>query len=258
MEIIDHKEAFKLVDKHLRFHCVKGIVQVDGVLYLVEWENRTKLPVDLSQLRIVQRLETEDRGLIMRSTWTRASEQDCHIKTPGIHAYYSASDLKGLIFREIETYELLKTHPHPNISRYFGCMEVRGRVYGLCFKRYKMTLLERVNPECLNKTAFLLSGRPVIDVTLKPALDKLSEGIKYIHSLGIIHNDITPSNIMVDYDGTLGELLDANGIGTKRTYGWHNLDITVATEKNDLDAFTELQTWLFGFSADSYLFNRSG
>lgn len=40
----------------------------------------------------------------------------------------------------------------------------------------------------------------------------------------------------------------------KRTYGWHNPEIKVAMDENDLNAFTELQTWLFGSSADLYEF----
>jgi hypothetical protein len=43
---------------------------------------------------------------------------------------------------------------------------------------------------------------------------------------------------------------------TKRTHGWHEPHVQIALEKNNLDAFTELQTWLIGSSADKFLFKR--
>jgi hypothetical protein len=68
---------------------------------------------------------------------------------------------------------------------------------------------------------------------------------------------------MLKEDGTLviidfgscrkvGESLESTG----RTYGWQDPDVRTALEKNDLDAFRELQTWLIGSSADDFLFKR--
>lgn len=58
--------------------------------------------------------------------------------------------------------------------------------------------------------------------------------------------------VLIDFDSCRrrGEPLG----GAKRTYGWHDPGTTVAVEENDLDAFAELQTWLFGASADLYRF----
>jgi serine/threonine protein kinase len=92
-------------------------------------------------------------------------------------------------------------------------------------------------------------------------LDGILAGIRHLHSLGIIYNDITPANIIFEEDDTpviidfdscrkVGDLLH----GTKRTHGWHDPHIQTALEKNDLDAFGELQTWLIGSSADKFMF----
>ncbi len=154
-------------------------------------------------------------------------------------------------------------HPHPNIASYRGCLEARGRVSGLCFKRYVSTLAEKVNPQHLNKSALLLSGRPLVDDTMRKQLNGVLGGIRHLHSLDLVHNDITPANIMLEDNGTwviidfdscrhVGEVL--HDTATKRTYGWHDPEVTVSSEKNDLDAFAELQTWLFGTSADDFLF----
>lgn len=58
--------------------------------------------------------------------------------------------------------------------------------------------------------------------------------------------------VLIDFDSCRrrGESL----VGVKRTYGWHDPEIKVAEEENDLNALAELQTWLFGASAASYQF----
>jgi serine/threonine protein kinase len=82
-------------------------------------------------------------------------------------------------------------------------------------------------------------------------------------SLGIVHNDINPANIMFDKDGTLlliyfdscryiEETLSTTK--TKRTHQWHDPSVDVSLEKNDLDAFQELRTWLIGSADDNYNF----
>jgi hypothetical protein len=60
--------------------------------------------------------------------------------------------------------------------------------------------------------------------------------------------------VLIDFDSCqkIGELL--HDTETKRTHGWHDPDIKTASEKNDLDTFLELQTWLFGLSVDKFLF----
>ncbi|KAI3394969.1 hypothetical protein diail_2027 [Diaporthe ilicicola] len=264
MEIISHAETFKLVDDELRFHCVKGVVRLNGLLYYAKWQDRFKLPTKSSELHGFEEIYTEDRGPLIKPAWTVTTpEQHHYIKTPDILSFCDGSDLEGLITREIETCELLRLHPHPNISPYFGCTELRGRVSGLCFKKHQQTLLEKLNPQGLNKAMFLDSEhrRLVVDHPLREAMDRFRGGIEHLHSLGIIHNDINPANIMLDKDGRL-VLIDFDSCrrrgeplgNTKRTHGWHDPKVMDATEQNDLDAFTELQTWLFGTSADSYLF----
>lgn len=266
MEVIQHHETFKLVENQLRFKCVKGIVRIEGVLHVAEWDDRHNVPSKPEQVQLLQQLRTEDRGPLIRPDWTMSPRNDdYYIKKPDLYAYYSVTDLEGQIAREVELCELLKEHPHPNVATYFGCTAARGRVTGICFKRYKISLFEHVNPRFLNKKAFLESGREHVDGHIKEAMKGLLSGIRHLHSLGIVHNDISPTNVVIDEDGSLvlidfdswrrrGEALTIDGIGTKRTYGWYNPEVTEASEQNDLDAYHELETWLFGDSSDEYLF----
>jgi len=42
------------------------------------------------------------------------------------------------------------------------------------------------------------------------------------------------------------DILDESGPGTKRTRGWHDPKVTIASKKSGIDAITELGTWRFG------------
>ena len=262
MEIVWSREAFKKVDGKLQFSYICIIVRQNNALYSAKWKDRFNGPHDLSQLSDVQQLVTENRGPEMRPDWALMQPLYCYVKLPKL-VEYASKDLENQILRGVEVCEVLRKHPHPNIASYYGCQESRGRVSGLCFKRYTSTLLEKVNPGYLNKFAFLSSGRPLVDDTVKASLDGILRGIRHLHSLGIVHNDITPANIMfaeddspvlIDFDSCreVGESL--RDTGTKRTHEWHNPDDKTALKENDLDAFTELKTWLVGSVTDEFLF----
>lgn len=65
--------------------------------------------------------------------------------------------------------------------------------------------------------------------------------------------DVDGELVLIDFDSCRqrGESLAS----VKRTYGWHNPEIRIALEENDINALTELQTWLFGASASLYQFS---
>ena len=103
----------------------------------------------------------------------------------------------------------------------------------------------------------------MVDVnTARAYLEDILTGIQHLHKLGLVHNDINPANIMLDEDGTV-ILIDFDScrrVGesfgeshTKRTHHWHNPGVDTALEKNDMDAWEELKTWLTG-REDGYLF----
>ncbi|KAI9729815.1 MAG: hypothetical protein M1834_006563 [Cirrosporium novae-zelandiae] len=93
-----------------------------------------------------------------------------------------------LLLQEAQICEILKKSPHPKIVEYFGCVLQGEQIVGLCFKRYKINLAERIED-----TEHPLDR----DMCLKG----IKEGIKHLHSLGLIHNDLKSSNIMLNaYD----------------------------------------------------------
>ncbi|KAL4791037.1 kinase-like protein [Aspergillus venezuelensis] len=256
MEIINRSEGFKTGNSgRLAFAYVQYFVQQNGILYRGKWHDRFNDPQTLGQLDNVQEVQTKDRGPEMQDSWSQI-----YIKTPSLFQYATA-DLEDQLQREVSVCETLKRKPHANIAVYYGCQEKKGRVSALCFKRYKTTLHLKVNPGHLNKNMF--RERRVVDDTVKASLNGILAGIKHLHSLGLVHNDINPSNIMFDEDNNpvlidfgscrrLGENLYETGSG--RTQYWHDPQVEVAETNNDLYAFEELKIWLVGGLEEKFLF----
>ncbi|KAJ5737903.1 uncharacterized protein N7483_003028 [Penicillium malachiteum] len=185
-----------------------------------------------------------------------------YVKKPSLLAYTSGN-LEKQIAREVETCEILRKNSHPNIATYYSYEDTHGRVSGLCFRRYTSTLLEAVNPQRLGKVAFLSSARELVKANMKSGLEGVLAAIKHLHSFGLVHNDINPANIMLDADGTLilidfdscryiGESLTKTE--TKRTRHWHDPAVDISLEKNDFDAFRDLQIWLTGSVDEKFVF----
>lgn len=113
--------------------------------------------------------------------------QKVYIKRPSLITWEpeDGDSIAGLVLQEAEVCEALKEQPHPNIARYYGCLVEDGRITGLCFAHYART----------------------IDQWLEEGVDKadrlacykgLKDGICHLHKIGLAHNDINPSNVMID------------------------------------------------------------
>jgi serine/threonine protein kinase len=112
--------------------------------------------------------------------------------------------------------------------------------------------MQKLNPKALNKSMFLQS-RNLSRETAERYLSEVEAGIKHLHFLGYVHNDLNPSNIMITTDDTaviidfdscvrVGESIEAAKI--KRTYGWYDRQSQVAIESIDFAALKEIRTWL--------------
>ncbi|KAJ6109963.1 hypothetical protein N7486_002198 [Penicillium sp. IBT 16267x] len=257
MGVIQKNEAFKRIDGKMKFSYIQVFVRQDGTLYSGKWTNRLNPPKTLDDLQELKQIPTEDRGPEVNTTWAAI-----YLKTPSLLAY-TDGNLENQIAREIETCEILRKNSHPNIATYYGYKNTHGRVSGLYFKQYTSTLLEAVNPQRLGKVAFLFSARELVKTDMKSGLEGILAAIKHLHSLGLVHNDINPANIMLDDDGTfilidfdscrfIGESL--RHTETKRTRHWHDPAIDISLEKNDLDAFGDLQIWLTGSVGEKFVF----
>ena len=191
--------------------------------------------------------------------------ESCFIKYPQIKLWPKpAMDaelkfVKERILREVQVYESLSRKPHPNIAEYLGCIIKDGLIRGICLTRYEETLGQRVNPSGLKKRRFQY-GEQRLRSRRNLARDIASD-LKHLHSLGFVHNDLKPSNIMIkggetpviiDFDSCVleGQSLDQVG----RTMLWHDAQVHTALPSNDLDALDEVVEWLSDREEKQYKF----
>ncbi|KAL7944024.1 kinase-like domain-containing protein [Trichoderma barbatum] len=165
--------------------------------------------------------------------------EDCYVKRASLLDYEASTRGDGipkLILQEAEICEILRKNPHHNIANYLGCLVVDGKIHGLCFDRYAMTLDEQKE-----------NGTP-LDATL--CLQDIKDGILHLHSLGLIHNDINPRNIMMNADGkpVIIDFDSCKREGEKLvkcgTPDWMIEDAQYATRDNDFFGLSRLQEFL--------------
>jgi serine/threonine protein kinase len=111
--------------------------------------------------------------------------QTTFLKRPSLLGYSPGDVYYDQVLNEIAACEILRQHPHPNIAPYFGCVVKDGRIRGLVFKRYHTTLGEMLN----KKKTFDRVG----------CLRGIRAGVRHMHRLGLVHNDLNPANIMMDH-----------------------------------------------------------
>jgi serine/threonine protein kinase len=170
--------------------------------------------------------------------------EDLYIKRPNITRYDpEGADMPPSIPRvlldEIQIMELLSKHPHTNIVRYHGCRVRRGRVTSLVLDRHDAVLDDLED-----------------NVELRASVDKdrimtdISRAVAHLHSLGLAHNDLNPSNIVIGknkeailIDFGSCQPFDEKLVSTG-TPGWIDEDFTTSARKHDLAALPRIQTWL--------------
>jgi len=90
----------------------------------------------------------------------------------------------------------------------------------------------------------------------------VESGIRHLHSLGLIRNDINPSNIIlgdedipiiIDFGSCRREGESLNGV--RRIYEWHDEKASRSLPKNDHDALEEIRIWL-GDSPKDFQFSE--
>ncbi|KAG6072847.1 hypothetical protein E4U15_006739 [Claviceps sp. LM218 group G6] len=188
MEVYRFAEMFIEIDGEDEFDYTRFILRgQNGDFYYADTKDRffTSSEIDMDNLDKIS-IDTD-------ICWPRYSDrllrapspvpQDSYVKEADFIYYNNdpeARPLRDLVSLEIEAYEILRQHPHPNIVEYRGCVVSNGRISGICLAKYKR---HSMRDAPLNKDLFL---------------EGIERGIRHLHSLGVIHNDIKPQNIMLD------------------------------------------------------------
>ncbi|KAK4117540.1 kinase-like protein [Canariomyces notabilis] len=180
---------------------------------------------------------------------TRAPEtlpSNIYVKRPNMSLYdvfqkHNVLKLipKGLL-EEAKAMEMLSQHPHPHIIRYHGCYVRRGRIVGLILDRHPCTLADYLR----NKAG---------SVDKERFMKALESAIGHLHSLNWAHNDLNPSNILVNEAGmpVLIDFGSAQEIGaalgsSRGTQGWIDgemKDYDTSDSGHDLFALEKIRAW---------------
>lgn len=243
LEICEVNEAFEEKDGDLIFSHTKIVGRkCDGYFYAVT--NRrycSKSEIDLAGLEAIP-IPPLHIWPPFPKEFTQAPDpipQSYYIKKPSLINYGDSGEpfsVRQLLANEAEVCEILRTSPHPNVAKYYGCIVHDGRITGLCFARYGSNLLETVK-----------STRPV---DVDRWVNQISQGISHLHSLGLVHCDINPKNVVLDGDTLV--IIDFDScrkegerLGMKAgTRGWTDESFTVANRQNDYYGLAKIRMFL--------------
>lgn len=167
-------------------------------------------------------------------------KKEFFIKRPCMTYYSQDADLgllPKLILGEVETLELLKQHPHPNLVRYHGCTVNRGRITGIVLDKYPLTLQERMQ-----------AGTQGFDKD--SCMESITSAVAHLHSLGLAHNDLNPVNVMIDQHEApiIIDFGSGKPFGTeldeKGTSGWTDEEFCTSEQHHDEVALRKIRAWM--------------
>jgi serine/threonine protein kinase len=180
-----------------------------------------------------------------------------HIKRSGLHRYDHTDEdkceAKDQLLAEVLVMEKISKTPHPYVVRYHGCTVHRGRITALAMERLGKTLhhYAHCRGECDHSTTFE-------QIDKQAFLAGVESAVKFLHSLGLAHNDINPRNIMVretsDGDGACTPVLidfdscapfgtEALSLGTAGFMDMEDEDIFTSQKRHDDFALKRLAEW---------------
>ncbi|CAG8981448.1 hypothetical protein HYALB_00013737 [Hymenoscyphus albidus] len=254
-------QCFDFVDGVLQYQYTKVLFLEGGNIYHARTQFRIPSNLNITlrkeDLTHITLIPFESYCPLYLPEFTLAPEsslEDYYIKSPNLMSYEDGWNVCETVLNDIRACEILKKHPSPNIAKYHGCQVYNGRVTGLCFSRYPQTLMEMVNPRHLNRDEFFQETPKITKNRASHYIRGVERGIRHIHTLNLVHNDINLDNIMItqddnpviiDFDSCLQEGMPL-GSTTKRTFQWHDPSVHLSQTSNDDWAFKEVCRWLTG------------
>lgn len=191
MEICQKGELYAEKDDDWVYDHTKVILRgANGEFYYAKSSQRISGPINIDGLDKI-RIPFEHIQPVADPSFTRAPEplpSTSYVKQPVLTYYeptHNHTEFLNHNLSEIHVCEILRQNPHLNIAKYLGCVvNKEGSISGLVFVKYPITLEQ-----------MLKDGTPF---DRQRCLRRIEAGISHMHGLGLIHNDITPTNIMMD------------------------------------------------------------
>ncbi|KAK1246250.1 hypothetical protein MKX08_000052 [Trichoderma sp. CBMAI-0020] len=251
MDVLEINEAFEDVDGQYQFTGTLVVYRDGDDIYHGLSKGRHASPSDIRREHLSHSILIPVSAYmpLFPSNFSRAPDPlpcDIFAKRPSLISYDGYHH--GLQPNCIADNVLREANPHPNIAEYIGCRVSDGKIMSICFAKYDQTLMQAANPHHYSKRMFR-ANRQGLESYLH-VLEGVEKGIRHLHKLGIIHNDINPSNIMlkgnvpviIDFGSCQKEGKSLEGIG--RTYEWFDERVQLSLCKNDFDALEEIRIWL--------------
>lgn len=216
-----------------------------------------------------------------------------YLKRPQID-WLSGDDESTLVpqmhIEEVQTLESLRRHPHPNIVTYHGCVVARGRIVGIVLGRVWKTLYEyfldldyfpdnnddddddddhddddaaAADAPLNSKSNSNNNNNPQPPLNIPLLEEQLKSAIAHIHSLGLAHNDLKPSNlglfldedekdhhpqlVVIDWGSCKNfgeELISAGTPGWTHEEGEEEDDVILSKPEHDLFAIGKVGDWM--------------
>ena len=158
-------------------------------------------------------IPTEEIRPVVPNNVTTAPDplpSNSYVKYPSL-LYHTTGCLtvKNLLLQEALVCENFIQSAHVNLAKYYGCVVESGRIAGLRFAKYAKTLDQRV----AEPQGFQFDE-------MEGWLSGIKQGIDHIHSLGLVHNDINPRNIMFARMTTIPPFLSTSihAVGTGKRW----------------------------------------
>ncbi|KAF5547502.1 hypothetical protein FNAPI_8531 [Fusarium napiforme] len=212
-QIVAHSEAFSEKDDDWLFDHTKIILQIGNDYFAAKFKQGiSKAPETLSL-------------------------DDVYLKQPSLISWDvkdpNPTSIADLVLQKAEICETLKKHPHPNIVRYFGCLGEDDKIVGIVLGKYTSKLSDKVADSTPDQRVKLYEG--------------VERGVRHLHQIGLIHNDLNPANIMLD--GNIPVIIDFDScrlrgekMGDKRgTFGWELEEAELAAPENDFHGLRKLK-----------------
>lgn len=133
---------------------------------------------------------------------------------------------------------------HKNIVHYYGCQVRDGRLKGIVLENHQCSLFE----------FFLWEWDKLKNITLDSQrfMEELESAVSHLHMAGLAHNDLKPSNILLNKDH-MPVLIDYGScrpfggrLMQGGTPGWSNSEklVIFSDKEHDLFSLGKIREWL--------------